>query len=232
MKKVWEIFPNLAETIRLEAENTGSRGTAHDFLHDLTVGQYCLLISDEDEDTGLDAAAAGLCHSTDRRFPEETEVQLSGRIAGHLRKEAGFSTQRINWVLGLVFDHHKPNGHNDNPDLQILKDADRLANLGLPALIRCAQFYHTLPTFDVRYVGKPDPKATYKNPLTVLHDVRSALEWDPQEGKTQFCLRLPKAIELATPYFDWLRLGIALAEQQVVKTRMREFPFSAVPAAL
>ncbi len=234
MKKtllVWKLFPDLVKVMHAETEACGSKGTAHDLIHDLTVAQYCLLI-ERDQSFAQLATIAALCHSTDRRYPTDSDAERSDRIDDYLLQGTKLNPSERGTVIGTVLEHHKPNEQGDGKLLRILKDADRLANLSLPATLRCAQFYHALPTFDPRYVAQPDPKATYRQPLTVLHDVRSALEWDPREGKEKFCLRLPKAIKLATPYFDWLKAGIALTEQQVLETSIRDFKSSGLPLDL
>lgn len=207
--------------IKKDVSTGGVNVASHDQVHDKTVQGYCRLIA-PNRTYGAYAEVAALCHSTDRHFPLDNDAELRKRIVGYL-STIGMNEQEQTIVVEAVLNHHKPNDESDGPILMTLKDADRLANLGLPAVIRCGQHYNSLTTFDVRYVGDPDPIATYKAPLTVLHDVRSALEWDPREGKEKFCLRLPKAVKLATPYFDWLKMGLELAEHQIVETGVRRF---------
>jgi len=222
MKRISDIFPGLVSAIKREAATVGSKGTAHDFIHDCTVAGYCLLL--DSSERGQLAAAAALCHSTDRRFPVDSVRQRLVRVKSYLLTASRLDDVARNVVIDAVINHDKPNDPDDSNVLVILKDADRLGNLGLVAALRCAQLHHDLPTFDPRFVSRPDPCATYESPLTVLHDVRSALEWDPREGKGRYCLRLPRAVQLGIPYFDWLKAGLVLIRQQIEETSIRSAP--------
>ena len=166
MKKVQSLFPELAKIVQEEGWETASQATAHDFIHDRIVEGYCYLIAPNAAFGGY-AAAAALCHSTDRRYPTENDTELANRIRDYLSRGTSLSPIEKAEVIDIVLHHHMPNHPVDNDMLITLKDADRLANLGLLAVIRCGQHYHSLPTFNPRFVKSPDPGASYKRPKAV-----------------------------------------------------------------
>lgn len=216
------MFPRLFKAIKQQGDRYPA--PAHDLVHDLTVAGYVMLVGRREklsEDPVRMLVAAALCHSMDRRF-HASEKNLRKRILKLLRETESLSENRCAGIADIVAMHKLPNNEDDSIELQVFKDADRLANLGLPAALRCGQHYHSLPTFNWQFVTTPDPTASYRDPKTVLHDVRSALEWDPREGKIDFCLRTRTAIRLARPYFDWLRRGLGLTDQQIREARVIE----------
>lgn len=221
-----KLLPRLLAAIKTDCVATGAMRSAHDLTHDLIVAHYCQRFQRFSRHSRYMirlAVAAALCHSTDRRHPDETEGARTDRLTGYLLTES-FDFIECLLVTNVVLKHHEPNRDEDDEFLILLKDADRVANLGLIAALRSAMHYHALPVADPRFIAVSDPAATYKCPWTILHDVRCALEWDPREGKTAYCLRLPEAIAYATPWFDWLKLGISLEAGRVQECGLEPYP--------
>lgn len=205
---LWKKFSKLTDKILADHVAKGAIGGGHDFLHALMVAQYAKIIA-ENEQTGTIAWVAGLCHNTDRLFPGEVEVRLDS----YLKNGTNFSSGVRKSIIEAILGHSKRNSPNDSELTIILMDADRLANIGPNILIRSGQFYHQLPAYDPRYIVKPNPKATYKKPLTSLDDIKFCLEWEEW-------LRMPKAKKLAKPYFKLLRTVIKTFEYQLEEVNL------------
>lgn len=199
-RPLWEIYEerygDLVEEVREVHISHGKFGGGHDFTHALMVARYAILIA-EDPDVGRLAWIAAICHNTDRIYRESGPRVIRGMIADYLGvTDLDKEEQRL--VIEAVLEHHSLNKPEDSPVTVVLKDADRLANIGPNNIIRSGQLHEKLPAYDPRYVVHPDPEATYRVPKTCLHDVLCSLEWEPW-------LRCPKAIKLARPYFDYYR---------------------------
>lgn len=159
---------------------------------------------------------AGMCHNTDRIFPT---AQVEKKVRRYICfPEIDFADVERDFIVEAVMEHDKLNNSNDNPVTITLKDADRLANVSALLLVRAGQFYHNLPAMDPRYILEPDPAATYRDPKTVLHDIRCALEWEPW-------LRLQKARQLGKPRFALLRSFIDDVQFQIQETGLLSFPW-------
>jgi len=210
-------FPKLLKMVRENYQKKKIFGRGHDLLHALLTAQYGIMIAD-DEHIGELVWIAGICHITDRLFPEE-EVQK--QLLYYLNEGTSLPPESKSQIITAVKRHSKPNDPSDDLLTVTLKDADRLANLGPNLFIRAAQFYNGLLAFDPRYVLEPDPTATYQTPKTVLHDIRCALEWDTDP---RFCLRLLKARKYATRYFSWIKDSIELLGEQLEETGLLPFP--------
>lgn len=208
----WKIYEGhyaiLVERVRQDHINHGKFGGGHDFTHALMVARYAVLIDDE-VDIGLMAWAAAICHNTDRIWPDLDHKGIEQVVRGYLIP-TGFTEETRGSIVKAVLEHHDLNKPEDSPVTVVLKDADRLANIGPNLFIRSGQHYHDLPAYDPRFVAEPDPRANYKNPMTVFHDVMCSLEWEPW-------LRTPKAIELAKPYFDFFRQLKEMFVRQMVE---------------
>lgn len=202
MAFLWERFNEFIKAVRGDHIQQGAVGRSHDFLHAVMVANYCMLIAEE-ERTALLAWVAALCHNTDRLWPNYTDPEIEVKVRSYLKVchvlQASESETKV--IIQAVLDHHKPNSKDDNPITVVLKDADRIANMGPNMIIRAGQHYPKLPAYDPRFVEKPDPRATYHNPMTVLHDVLCAREWY-QTGP--FGIRLHRARQLARKYDDFL----------------------------
>lgn len=215
MKNSWDLFPELTLAVKKdhECKNCGH----HPFEHALMVAQYCLLIGNGQ--TAEAAAAAGLMHNTDRLYPDESQDQLRFRLQKFLFLTPLPSADYINIVIDAVLNHSKPNDPNDSEVLVFLKDADRLANISpFEIIARSARAYPSIPLLDTEFILRVDPESTYRNPKTVLHDaLHSTLEWERW-------LRLPKARELAEPYFNALRHLLDITYRQQHETNLLSYP--------
>jgi hypothetical protein len=219
MDNVWTLFPALMDIVRKQHEKAKAAAGHHPFEHALMVAQYALKIA-EDGHVGKLAAIAALLHNTDRIVPE-SDVESSIRSCIRLAWERGCqhaSGVEVEAVVEAVLNHHKKNDPLDSSVSVCLKDADRLANLSpFDITARSARFYRDEPLVDPRYVWTVDPASTYLDPKTVFRNaIHSTLEWETW-------LRLPKAREIAKPYFDGLRLIQSLVARQLVETGMNGY---------
>ena len=217
-------FAPLVNMVRKDHIEQGAVGGGHDLTHALVVAGYCERIADDPEIATLSWLAAVL-HNTDRLWPKDSDEETATRIRHHLDEGTKLDERQKDIVLQAVMRHNRPNDPEDGVVTTVLKDADRLANLGLVAVIRSGQLYNSLLPADPRYIREPDPTANYRNPKTVLYDVLAALEWDPREDKPKFSIRLPKAIALATPQFDWLKMGRDLEARRLEEAGLTVHPF-------
>lgn len=214
-KPLWEVFSELTNKIRQDHIEKGAIGKGHNFLHALMTGQYAEIIAEEKQIATL-SWIAGVIHNTDRIYPKQEATQV---LQSYLSLPSLNLIEREKQdILQALTNHSKLNDPNDNPITVTLKDADRLANIGPNIFIRSAQLYHQLFDYDPRYVIEPDPTATYRNPKTCLHDIRCSLEWEPW-------LRLPKAKEIAKPWFDQLRTFIEGFAKQLEEVGLMPYPF-------
>lgn len=193
-QRLWKKFPDLTEKIKQDHIAQKVFGGGHDFYHALTVAQYASLIS-ETEHVGILSWVAGMCHNTDRMFPKE---EVRGRILEYLESADiidAFNDREKTLVLEAVLDHGKRNDLKDNPVTVALKDADRLGNVGQLHWLRSAQFRPHIVAVDPRFILETDSEATFKDPRTIVHDIKETLVWESW-------LRLPKARALGKPMFE------------------------------
>lgn len=198
--RLWETFPRLVKAVQADHIAHKAFG-GHDFYHALVAAQYGQLIA-PDEDTAILAWVAGLIHTTDRMYPKKEVIPALMRFLHLVNTDIPSGNL---YILRAVLEHSKKNDPTDIPVTVVLKDADRLTNLGVVMhWLRAAQFRPNIPPFDPRYITVQDPTATFKDPKTVLRDIEHTLEWETW-------LRLPKAKELGKPLFDeirWLKSAI------------------------
>ncbi len=248
MKKIWEIFPKLAEAVRNTHLELGMTGSGHDFEHAARVGQYAYFVAvNENYEMAMSysdlAGAAGLCHNADRllqkklgldRRADVPEGEIKNLVRQWLEKEppfqyAGFAKDgwEIAWkdnVTNAVLKHGGKNDESDSPVLKALMDADRLVNIELDLVIRCGQFQPDLPAVDFAHLLS-DPTATYKDPKSVLRDIASSLEW---ETDPRFALRTPKAIEMGKARFAALHFFMDTLLGQINESGLVPYPFSPI----
>lgn len=214
-RPLWELFPELVEMVRQDHTQRGVAGGGHDFLHALMVAQYGKLIA-KNKRIGVLVWVAGICHNTDHLFPL---LEIKGRLDSYL-EITDLSAEEKWLVIEAVIEHSKLNDPRDNPVTIALKDADRLANIGPNVFIRSGQFRPQLPTYDPFYVLTLDPESTFQGPMSCLDDIKHCLEWEQW-------LRLPKAKELAIPYFKQLRIFIKGFARQLKEVDLLPYPFKA-----
>lgn len=213
-KNLLTVFPALAQAACVDYISQRVHGGAHDFYHALTVAQYAALIA-PNQRIARHGWCAGLLHEHPHRlFQTEHGVCVA---CERLAKHSALPSWAQSDILQAILAHSSKDAPQDSPLLVVLKDADRLANLGAWHWLRAAQFRPNIPTVDPRYVARQDPLATFKNPRSVLRDIESTLEWETW-------LRLPKARELAVPLFKEIRWLKRRLEKRLVILGLTPFP--------
>lgn len=214
----WEEFPHFVEMVRRDHEEKKALvGGGHGFEHALMVGQYCLKISGEPWATR--AWFAALCHNTDWLNPGWTHDQIGQRVMKYL-EFTNLSNGEKNLIVEAVLKHSERPKPEDNPVLIILKDADKLANMGPGAIIRSGQFRPHLPVVDPRYLHSRPPGTTFKEPGSIYWDCKNHIEW----GEPGW-LRTPKAIALAQPLLKQHREFIASLMKEFYDVGLIPYPF-------
>ncbi|MDO8564790.1 MAG: hypothetical protein Q7R88_02225 [bacterium] len=215
-ERLWQTFSRLVETVWADHAKRGALGGAHNPLHASMVAQYGVLISGSPWLRRC-SFVAGICHNVDRIYREDKAL-VAKIVSGYLETASTLLSLRERiLILKAVLEHSKKNDPNDNLVTVALKDADRLANLGPLHWIRAGQFRPNIPPVDPRFITDSDPTATFRDPKSVLQDIKNTLEWESW-------LRLPKAKELGKPMFDEIRRFIANVEQQFETLGLLPFP--------
>jgi hypothetical protein len=213
MEKMWKKFPELVTAVTEDHKNEGHKDRSHDLLHALMVAQYGTMIAGTKSEKKC-AWVAGLCHNTDRIFPEDQV----GKIVSRYLSETSLTREEKEAVHEAVMKHSEPNKKSDNPITVALKDADRLANLGPLTLIRSGQFRSGIRTANPKHITNPDPEAAYLEPKSAFHDaIHTRLEWESW-------LRLPKAKELGKELFAYHKQAIKCTEHQLQKIDLSPWP--------
>ena len=201
--------------MHLDIVRSGKSTHGHGQDHDLTVAQYGALIAPDEHDGEL-AWVAGLLHSMDRHFLE-TEAHDKIERGLDLAFKCGLSTEDIEQVRVAVAHHSKMNDDADGPVTIILKDADRLANLGAINIIRGGQHRPDIPACIPETLGRLHPESTFKNPKSCYDATFYNSEWEAM-------LRLPKAKELGARYFRFIEEWRALAVSQAAEVGLYPWP--------
>lgn len=218
-KRIWEILPRLTEVVRKRHEEAEMKASGHPFDHTLQVAQCALLIVD-DEEIGVLAGAAGLCHNADRIIQKEKSVgkqdipggEVAALVEEWLRESGEISERDHTWIINAVLDHSGPNHDDGDEVLEALQDADRVVCSMADTIMGAAQFWRELPPIDPRHLSH-DPEAhSYHNPRSVLKNQECRFDWvDPN---SPFCVRLPKAMELMNRRVGYIRGYIKEIEEQ------------------
>lgn len=194
-------FAALYEVVKTNHQNAIDSGKVlvggHGWDHDLRVAQTGALIADDDR-IGEMAWVAGLMHSTDRHFGERTNEVLLHYFS--LLPQGEFNPLEMSQMLDAVLNHSGKNSPSDedNPVLVTLKDADRLANLGAINFIRGGQHRPNIPAVIPEYLGRRDPRSTFRDIKSCYDALWFNLEWEDM-------IRLPKAKVMAKKHFDRIR---------------------------
>jgi len=214
---LWETYPKLVQWVREDHLRVKAFGGGHDFLHALMVAQYGKLIA-EDERVGTLAWIAGICHNADRLFPDLEDREIAEFVGFQIDRGTDVSSDEKRIIVEAVLRHSELNKLEDNPVTVALKDADRLVNIGPGVVIRSGQLFHDLPAFDPRFITEQDPRATYRKPMTSFRDLQHHMEWEEM-------LRLPRAREIARPWFEASRAFLAGFERQLREVGLLPYPF-------
>ncbi|MFA6339058.1 MAG: HD domain-containing protein [Candidatus Paceibacterota bacterium] len=219
-------YSKLVEEVRIMHKNSKALTCgAHDFSHVLMVGQYCIRLTENEIVEELSWLAA-LLHNTDRliwdnsRTKDENENIVFCKVRDLLEDCVKDLLSKIpkKLISEAVMEHSKLNSDQDSHVTMILKDADRLANLGPNMVIRNGQAYHDRQGYNLMHTRDFSPGSTYATAPTALDAIRYALEW---EGM----LRVPKAQSLAKPYLEILRKFIEGFSKQAEEVSLDDYPF-------
>lgn len=177
------------------------------------VAQYCILIA-PDKRSGDLAWIAALLHSFDHLFAEgadpfippeeqEKEVALERMMQMYLSllpESVSDDEQRL--IVDASLTHKSANSADDSDVKITLQDADRLANIGALVIVRGAQYHPSIPAAELDYLDRPNPASTYRDPQSVMDNIRDCLDW---EDNPKFGLRLPEAKRTGAKHFAYLR---------------------------
>lgn len=203
-RKLWLEFPRLVEAVKRDYKEVDALYNGpHSFIHALMVAQYGWLITEE-ENIGVAAWVAGLCHDLHRHYKNQIEVE---KKLDHYLTLTALAESVKQMIRQAVLSHdNKQRDPADNPVTVALKDADCLGNIGPAHWPRAGQFRPNIQVFDpIYFLG--DPKATFKDPRSICRDILHTLEWEDW-------LRLPKAKQIGKPYFDACRWFLKTIEKQ------------------
>jgi hypothetical protein len=183
-------FGRFYDLVRSTHQEGAEVNRGHDLLHDVTVGQYAVLLA-PDVRTAEKAWIAALCHSQDylvgrnkKRFRERVRyllAQLPKDITKLERRE----------IEDAAIRHGEKNRDDQSLTQQVLMDADRLAILMMGVTFRIGQGSPHIPVVQLEHLEAVNPESSYANPKSCLDDLR----WCINEFLPQF--RIPKARDLA-----------------------------------
>ena len=214
MRKKYKPLYNAVKATHQMIIAQGKSTSGHGWDHDLRVAQTAILIA-ETLRIGELAWVAGLMHSTDRHFGDQTKTVLRGYFA--LLPKNEFSKAELGIMWDAVMEHSKLNNDADNPVTVTLKDADRLANQGALNLIRGGQHRPHIPACIPEYLGRKHPESTFLDPKSCYDAAWFKLEWEEM-------LRLPKAKKMGKPYFDECRRFIQTCVTEMEEVGLYPFP--------
>ena len=176
---------------------------SHGIDHALMVAQNGWRIAQDERIAEL-AWIAGLMHDVVHRSIDERCRQY----ILHTLFEAipGVALSEEEAIGYAIRKHSMLNDAGDSPLLVVLKDADRISNLGLLNLGRGGQQHPELPSMVLGYFGAT-PGSTFKKPASWIDLLQYNLEWETM-------LRTPRAIVIAAPFFAELRRLLCEHESQ------------------
>lgn len=167
-------FPILYTHIkRLHAESTTGE-CGHGLDHDVLVAEFAVHIC-PDSAYADKVWAAGLLHSLDRVVGEEAAPQAIRDALETVREH--FSDEQRAEIHEAVLRHSELNRDDQSFTQVVLMDADRLANLQMAIPIRAGQFRASIPPLEMEFLDTMNPVSTYREPKSVLDDLRHALQW-------------------------------------------------------
>ena len=227
--RVSEIFSEVYNEVLSDDINEGLIGTDHDIHHALRVAERARQIAyDEWRDERLAdlAGLAGLCHNADRFLQAKLKIghrdvapeQVRELLEKRLGKAALKPAEREKVILADL-NHGLPNSQDDSPVQIALMDGDRLVNLDADVIIRSAQFYapEGLPAIDFNHY-LDDPEATFREPKSVVRDLKFNLEW-VQEG-TPVCVRTRLGKELGLERKFFFDMFFRVLKKQLLEEKM------------
>ena len=161
--------------------NPSTRQRGHGMEHNVHVALHGMDIVVEDfaaDPFMMDAIfLASIGHSLDRLVERGDDNGFAGLVATCLETvDHPNPAMKVN-VKNAILEHGKKNDPNDGMLTVILKDADRVANIGAALAIRSGQFYSGLPPYEMAYLRTVNPAHTYHDPASVLEDLRECFVW-------------------------------------------------------
>ena len=214
--RIWENFPAVAERIKSGHQKAELFGH-HDYVHAFRVGEVARQIALEewgDQQLSYLAGLAGLAHNADRILQKlkSSNQTVEELVRFWLHDVMMDETSRAT-VVEAVLKHSNKNSPDDSKVLVALMDGDRVVNLDTDLFIRSGQYYANLPVVDYQNF-LDDPKATYRDPRSVMRDIRYSLDW--VDSTSSVCVRTKKGSEMAntrakvfSTFFDALRGQLA-----------------------
>lgn len=200
----------------MKAHREHTKNLAHDWYHALLTAQYAVVIAD-DPRAGELAWIAGHCHTTDHHFGKE---RVEEQMQLYLPLCPGLSDAERQLVIDAVKNHGKQNEESDSEVVKILRDCDKLANLGaILAPIRYGQQSPKVTACNPRYISQDDPAATFRKPLTVWRDLKYTLEWEEPGW-----FRCAKAMPIAAKRFATFKAAMQDTIDQFSETGLDDLP--------
>ncbi len=204
-KKYKVVFEVIRRSLEVQPLSHG-----HGFDHYLMVAQYCYLLSEDPRIREI-SWIAGLIHDVHRSFKDYQKV-LENLL--QLLAPFGLTFDEALMIRDAILNHMEFNDPQDNEVTVILKDADRLANLGPANLFRAGQHMPDTPPFVIGFIDGPHPEQTFRNRVSCRDTLFSNLAW---EDDPRVMLRTPKAREIGKKYFDFYRQFLELHKVQCIE---------------
>ncbi len=190
------------EVKRLHTQSPSKRQRGHGMEHNVHVALHALDIMQSDyagqERLEKLVFLAAIAHSLDRLFERGADNSFANLVHNCLElTDLNESDKSV--VLESVLDHEKKNdeGRIDTRVTVILKDADRVANMGAALAIRSGQFRPDIPPYEMAHLRTSNPASTYRDPSSVFEDLRGCFEWiDWMRTERGYALIVQKAANL------------------------------------
>lgn len=177
--------------------NASTRQRGHGMEHNVHVALHAIDIAMSDYGTIGDKLAelvflASIGHSLDRLVDRGDDAGFRGLVTECLGLVKNLPDNTIAAIFEAIEDHGKKNdeGRKDSTITVVLKDADRVANIGAALAIRSGQFTPNIAPYEMAYLRTPNPASTYRDPSSVVEDLRGCFEWGDwmrtKRGKEMF----------------------------------------------
>ncbi len=162
-------------------ENPSTRQRGHNMDHNVHVALHGIdiVMQDYGADPFLMEAIflSSIGHSLDRLVSRDDQAGFAGLIEACLETFQHSNQLMKTTVTDAILEHGKKNASHDSILTVIIKDADRVANVGAALAIRSGQFYADLPPYEMLYLREVNPAHTYHSPASVLEDLRECFVW-------------------------------------------------------
>ncbi len=228
--RIWEQFPGVFLAVKQDHNEVGLV-SHHDFVHAARVGEIAYQIALNEwgnERMAQLAGISGLCHNSDRIIQaklnlerkDPSPAEVSSLIFSQLGTD--FTLAERDLIIEAVLKHEDLNSINDSPILISLMDADRVVNLDIDLFPRSGQYYSDLPVVDYLHFLN-DPKATYRDPKTVLRDIAYSLDW--VNPNSAVCIRTVLGQRMALRRTEIFRVFFEALKSQLEEEGVKPYPF-------